>query len=218
MLKTHNPDSATANHRRENRLTMNITARRRQPWILAIGVVAAVVFLAADAGKILVANDPQRSDVILVLAGETETRPALALDLLHRGYAPRVVMDVPAEGKIYDTTTLQVAERYISKLPERAQVTICPIRGLSTRDEVHDVDACLGHESGLKILIVTSDYHTGRALSIFRHEMRGQSFSVAGAHDETQFGVRWWTHRQWAKICVDEWLRLLWWNLVERWR
>lgn len=193
-------------------------AGRGRRWILTIGALSLLVFLAANAGKILVANDPQHSDVILVLAGETDRRPALALDLLHRGYAARIVMDVPAEGKIYDTTTLQIAEKYTSKLPERAQVAICPIRGLSTRDEVRDVAGCLGPENGLRILLVTSDYHTGRALSIFRHEMPRQYFSVAGAHDATQFGERWWTHRQWAKICVDEWLRVLWWNVVERWR
>jgi uncharacterized SAM-binding protein YcdF (DUF218 family) len=197
---------------------MSITPGRKRWSILAIGLLAALIVFGANAGRILVADAPQHSDLILVLAGETDARPALALDLLHRGYAPGVVMDVPAEGKIYDTTTLQIAERFVSKLPEQAQVLICAIRGLSTRDEAHDVARCLANENGLRILIVTSDYHTGRALSIFRHEMPGHYFSVAGAHDETQFGVRWWRHRQWAKTCVDEWLRVLWWNAVERWR
>ena len=73
-------------------------------------------------------------------------------------------------------------------------------------------------ETGTRILIVTSDFHTRRSLSIFRHEMPGKSFSVAAARDETQFGARWWTHRQWAKTCLDEWLRLFWWNAVDRWR
>jgi hypothetical protein len=41
---------------------------------------------------------------------------------------------------------------------------------------------------------------------------------VAAARDDTQFGTRWWTDRQWAKTCLDEWLRLIWWNGVERWR
>ena len=43
------------------------------------------------------------------------------------------------------------------------------------------------------------------------------SFSVAAARDDKQFGSRWWTNRQWAKTCFDEWLRLLWWSSVERW-
>src|SRR5260221_9485502 len=42
-------------------------------------------------------------------------------------------------------------------------------------------------------------FHTRRALSIFRHEIHGYSFSTAAARDENQFGTQWWTHRQWAK-------------------
>jgi uncharacterized SAM-binding protein YcdF (DUF218 family) len=68
------------------------------------------------------------------------------------------------------------------------------------------------------VLIVTSEFHTRRALSIFRHELRGKSFSTAAARDDREFGTRWWQHRQWAKTCLYEWLRLVWWNLVDRWR
>ena len=59
---------------------------------------------------------------------------------------------------------------------------------------------------------MTSDFHTRRALSIFREEVPGRSFSVAAAKDETQFGTRWWTHRQWAKTCLDEWMKVVWWT------
>jgi len=33
-----------------------------------------------------------------------------------------------------------------------------------------------------------------------------------------QFGGKWWKHRQWAKVNFDEWLRLVWWQAVDRWR
>jgi len=186
--------------------------------MLFLVLLAGLFFLAANAGKFLELNAQQPADLILVLAGETDTRPALALDLLNKGYAARVLMDVPARARIYDTTAMQVAESYIRKLPQANQVTLCPITGLSTRDESHDVAMCLAQQSVRRILIVTSDYHTRRALSIFRHEMPGTSFSIAAAHDSSQFGVRWWTHRQWAKICLDEYLRLFWWTAIERWR
>lgn len=174
--------------------------------------------LAANAGRWLVVNSPQPSDVILVLAGETDRRPARALQLLDQGYGRRVVIDVPAEARIYDSNQVQLAEKYIQGLPERASVQICPIEGLSTREEAHDAEKCLAGEEGRRVLIVTSEFHTRRAISIFRHEVRGRSFSVAAATDGTQFGTRWWTHRQWAKTCLDEWMKLVWWAGVERWR
>jgi hypothetical protein len=185
--------------------------------MLAVLLTAMLVAFAADAGRLLVVDAPQPSDVILVLAGETDRRPARALELLDQGYGRRVVIDVPASAKIYGLTQVQLAEKYIQGLPEAASVRICPIEGLSTREESHDVEKCLAGEEGSRILIVTSEFHTRRSLSIFRHEVQRKSFSVAAARDETQFGTRWWTHRQWAKTCVDEWLRLLWWTAVERW-
>ena len=171
-----------------------------------------LVAFAMDAGRMLVVDDPQPSDVILVLAGETERRPERALQLLDQGYGRRVVMDVPAAARIYDSTQVELAEKYVRGLPQAASVRICPIEGLSTRDEVHDVEKCLAGEEARRVLIVTSDFHTRRALSIFREEVPGKSFSVAAAKDETQFGTRWWTHRQWAKTCLDEWMKVVWWT------
>jgi uncharacterized SAM-binding protein YcdF (DUF218 family) len=192
---------------------------RRRNWVLA-GVLAVGLFVAValNAGRILVLDAPERSDVILVLAGETDRRPARALELLDQGYGRRVVIDVPADAKLYGSTEVQLAEHYIQHLPQAESVRVCSTKGMSTRDEAHDAEKCLIQGEGSRILIVTSDFHTRRALSIFRHELRGTSFSVAAVRDETQFGTRWWSHRQWAKTCVDEWLRLLWWSAVDRWR
>jgi uncharacterized SAM-binding protein YcdF (DUF218 family) len=177
-----------------------------------------LLIFAANAGRFLVVDAPQPSDVILVLAGETDRRPARALQLLEQGYARRVVIDVPAEARIFGSTELQLAEKYVQGLPQAASIRICPIEGLSTRDESHDAEKCLAGEGGSRILIVTSEFHTRRALSIFRHEVRGKSFSVAMARDDAEFGTRWWTHREWAKTCLGEWERLLWWTFFERWK
>jgi hypothetical protein len=192
---------------------------RKSGWRLAAVLAGVLLFLLAfNAGRVLLVDAPQPSDVIVVLAGETDHRPARALELLNQGYARRVLIDVPASGKIYEFTEVELAERYIQGLPQAGSVQVCPIAGLSTRDESHDVEKCLARENGNRILIVTSEFHTRRALSTFRHEVRGKTFSVSAAYDSTQFGTHWWTHRQWAKTCVDEWLRLVWWNVVDRWR
>ena len=192
--------------------------RRRLKFALAFSVVLLVIVFATQAGRVLVVDSPQQSDLILVLAGETDRRPARALELLHQGYGRRVLIDVPAGAKIYEFSQLALAQKFVANLPDAGSVSVCPIYGLSTREESHDVEKCLTSQGGNSILIVTSDFHTRRALSIYRHELRGKVFSVAASHDDTQFGTRWWTHRQWAKTCTDEWLRSLWWNGVERWR
>lgn len=192
---------------------------RKRVELLALALLAALlVGLAAKAGGFLIVDAPQPSDVILVLAGETDRRPERALQLLEQGYGKRIVLDVPTSAKIYEFTQIQLAEKYIQDLPQGVQVSVCPIDGLSTKEESKDAEKCIAREGGKSVLIVTSDFHTRRALSVFRREIPGYDYSVAAAREGTQFGVRWWTHRQWAKTFVDEWLRLIWWKVVDQWR
>jgi len=180
-------------------------------------VALFLIALGSTSGGFLVLNRPRKSDVIVVLAGETERRPTRALELLNQAYAAQAILDVPAETMIYGMSQVELAQKYVASLPQVNSITVCPVYGRSTRDEVHDVARCLQGRSAQSILLVTSDYHTRRALSIFNRVSPG-NYSVAAVYDEREFGVRWWHHRQWAKVNFEEWSKLVWWELVERWR
>jgi uncharacterized SAM-binding protein YcdF (DUF218 family) len=184
----------------------------------SILLLLLLVGLAAKAGSFLIVDAPQPADVILVLAGETNRRPGRALQLLAQGYGSRIVLDVPTNSTIYEFTQIQLAQQYLHDLPQGALMSICPINGLSTKDEAKDAAKCLAQQSAKSVLLVTSDFHTRRALSTFRREIPQYAYSCAAAGDEEQFGARWWRHRQWAKTLVDEWMRVLWWEGVDRWR
>ncbi|MGA2920782.1 MAG: YdcF family protein [Candidatus Sulfotelmatobacter sp.] len=188
-------------------------------WVVALALLAVLsVGLAMKAGSFLIVDAPRSSDVILVLAGETDRRPQRALQLLAQGYGRRVVLDVPAKAKIYEFTQVDLARKYIEHLPQAAPLSICSIEGLSTKEEAKDAENCLRREGAKSVLIVTSDFHTRRALEIFRREIPGHEYSVAASRNDGEFGGRWWTHRQWAKTFVDEWLRLIWWKAIDQWR
>ncbi len=167
-------------------------------------------------------DNPQKADLIVVLAGETEQRPARALQLLAQGFAPRMLLDAPAATHIYRWNQLELAQEYLSGLPASPVLAACPIPGLSTKEEAHDVVRCMASSPALsgvhRVLLVTSDFHSRRALSTFRHEIPGVEFSVAAASEPTQFGMKWWQHRQWAKTFFEECVKVVWWNAVDRWR
>jgi hypothetical protein len=191
----------------------------KYPWVVTLALLAVLsVGLAMKAGSFLIVDAPRSSDVILVLAGETDRRPQRALQLLAQGYGRRVVLDVPAKAKIYEFTQVDLARKYIEDLPQAAPLSICSIEGLSTKEESKDAENCLRREGAKSVLIVTSDFHTRRALEIFRREIPGHEYSVAASRNDGEFGGRWWTHRQWAKTFVDEWLRLIWWKAIDQWR
>ncbi|MGD0507214.1 MAG: YdcF family protein [Terriglobales bacterium] len=173
--------------------------------------------LASRAARVLVVDDPEKSDAIVVLAGETNVRPARALELLRRGMAPHVFLDVH-DDLIYDQRLGEIAQKYVNGLGETNRVSVCPIVSLSTFGEVNDVIRCLQLVGARRVLIVTSDYHTRRSLMIFRHRLPQYQFSAAAARNPAQFGGAWWTNREWAKVTCNEWLKILWFEAVDRWR
>jgi len=185
-------------------------------WRIVL-VSLLLLWLGARSGKFLVVDQPQKSDTILVLAGETDRRPARALELLGQGYAGRVILDVPADASAYGTSYMELARRWAHSQPQASLITICPIYGRSTKEEATDAAKCIRDVGGSSILIVTSDFHARRARSVLRRCIIGHTFQVAAAYDLAQFGEPWWRHRQWAKTNVDEWLRLLWWEVLDRW-
>jgi len=188
--------------------------------IAPLAIVVAVFAFALNAGRILVVRDLRHADAIVVLVGETDRRPGLALDLLRQGYAPRVLLDASPDVYVYHLAAAEIAEQYIHTLPAAIApaVSVCGESALSTRDEAREVRRCLDDVGARSILVVTSEYHTRRALSVFRHTYPGYSIGVAGACEPDQFGALWWRHRQWAKVTLNEWARLLWWECVDRWR
>jgi hypothetical protein len=198
---------------------MNRHDTRKRVWLLILAAISALILMwGGFAGNLLIVDAPRPADVILVLAGGPNRRPERALQLLLQGYGRNVVIDVPADAKVYGFAETDLAQRYIEDLPQAAVISVCPIVGLSTRDESKDAEVCLARLGAKSVLLVTSDYHTRRALDVFRHAIPQYDYSVAAARDDKQFGARWWTRRQWAKTFVDECLRLIWWECIDKWR
>jgi hypothetical protein len=187
-------------------------------FLRVIVLLLIVLALASQAARFLVLDDPHKSDAIVVLAGETKVRPARALALLRQGMAQQLLLDAQVRDQIFDQRLTDLAQRYASSLPEADRVSVCPTTGLSTNAESDDVNRCLQSAGVHTVLIVTSDSHTRRALTIFRHRLPQYQFSVAAARDPAQFGIAWWSNREWAKVTFDEWTKLVWWEAVDRWR
>jgi uncharacterized SAM-binding protein YcdF (DUF218 family) len=187
---------------------------------LRVPVVVLVLggLLATQAARFLVVDNAQKSDAIVVLAGETSVRPQRALELLRQGMAPHLFLDAEAGEQIYDQPLTEMAQRYLGGLPEAERISVCAIGGRSTVGEAADVARCLQTLGAHRVLIVTSDYHSRRALAVLSHRLPQYQWSIAAARNPATFGNAWWTHREWAKSTFDEWAKLIWWEAVDRWR
>jgi hypothetical protein len=85
---------------------------RNKLWF-SILPLTLVLGLLAFSGRILVVNRPRPADVIIVLAGETELRPQRGLELLRSGYASQLILDVPANTKMFRWSELDLAQQYV---------------------------------------------------------------------------------------------------------
>jgi uncharacterized SAM-binding protein YcdF (DUF218 family) len=184
---------------------------------LSFFVILLILLGLYHAGPALVVNQPQRSDVILILAGDAnDTRYWKGIELLRAGYAPRMLVDARADTVSYGRTPVELTEDFIRRSAGGLAVHVCPTRGISTLQEMQSAAACLQPIAPHTILLVTSDYHTRRALSIARKAYPRYSWSVAAADNGLLSAPHWWTSREIAKDVFLEWQKLVWWELVER--
>lgn len=190
--------------------------------ILMIAVLAVCAFIFLQPGRFLIVNNPEKSDAIVVLGGDSaDQRYWRGMELLRAGYARHMFVDATT-GITYGHSFVDLAKDYVAHTAgaNAAQVSVCPIVGDSTKIEAQQVNACLQtmQPPPQSVIIATDDYHTRRALSIFRTELPQYRWTAAAARAEFLFGLPWWKNREWAKTYLTEWEKLFWWELVDRWQ
>jgi uncharacterized SAM-binding protein YcdF (DUF218 family) len=190
-------------------------------WLSFVAIGAAILLLLGrHAGDFLVVEQLHKADVIVVLGGDVnDQRYWKGFDLLQSGYGRDLLVDAVDNTTIFGHTYADWARKFVegTSSGHAEIVKVCPIGEDSTIGETKYVQVCLADAQAKSVLLVTSDYHTRRAVSIFRSRLPMYTWYVAAANDPTEFGVRWWTRRQWAKRAAEEWQRLLWWDFAERW-
>ena len=190
--------------------------------ILVIVVLAVCAFIFLQPGKFLIVNNAEKSDAIVVLGGDSaDQRYWRGMDLLRAGYARHMFVDATT-GVAYGHSFVDLAKEYIGQTAgaNASQVSVCRIVGDSTKIEAQQVNACLQtmQPAPQSVIISTDDYHTRRALSIFKTELPQYRWTAAAARAEFLFGLPWWKNREWAKTYLTEWEKLLFWQLWDRWR
>jgi len=185
---------------------------------LIVGLVF-LALLAALGGQILVVEKPRKAEVIVVVGGEGNLRIQRGLQLLRKGYAPRLVITARTTWHLFGWTEADLARQFVSQLePGLAQLTsVVQITAQCTWEEAAQVKEFLASMGVRSALLVTSQYHSRRALSIFRRMLPGIQCGIVAVPEPYLFGIHWWQHREWAKSTFHEWIRLLWWIAVDRW-
>ena len=189
--------------------------------IVASVAVIALLLLGRHAGSLLVIDQPRPADAIVVLGGDhNDVRYQRGLALLQSGQAQELFVDSNSDEIQFGEPLTVQCERFLQRTAGKwmQQAHVCPIKGDSTMLETQYVARCLGSISATNVLLVTSAFHTRRALSIFRKRLPQYHWTVVAVADESRFDERWWQRREWAKTMFLEWLKMCWWQCVDRWR
>lgn len=186
--------------------------------IVVLAVLALIViFLLRHAGSFLVVNNPEHADVIVVLGGgNNDLRYWNGLRLMQEGYGPRLILDVFSKGETFGNMDVDLAREFVNQTAP-GKSTVCSLADNSTYQEAKSLGQCLAGSGAKSILVVTSNYHTRRAMSILQKRLPQYHFSFYAAPDPYFFGTSWWKTREWAKTTYSEWQRYMWWQLVDRW-
>jgi uncharacterized SAM-binding protein YcdF (DUF218 family) len=193
--------------------------RRRVVWlVLVVAVLGGIVWLLSKVGHFLVIHAPARSDVLLVLEGGIgSSRFEQALRLRKAGYAPLIMVDADVNRDYYGRTEADLLIDYLRR--ERlSSVEVCPTVADSTYNETKDVERCMKMAGATSAIIVTSDFHTRRALETFRKRLPQYRWSVAASSWPGNAAEQYWKHRWWAKAVLEEAQKYAWWELIDRWR
>jgi uncharacterized SAM-binding protein YcdF (DUF218 family) len=198
-------------------------ARRRFPFLikfaLALVVLLAIAFLARSlwlplAGYALIRNDgPAKADIAVVLAGDFYGhRIEKAAQLVKQGYVPAVLVSGPPGA--YGRNESDLAVEFITHegYPQQWFIPF-PDPAHSTREEASFVLPELRRRNIHSFLLVTSDYHSGRAGRIFLAAGRAIGYTpqmrVVAAADEHFNPATWWRDREAQKIVFFEWSKTI---------
>lgn len=192
--------------------------------LIILGILVLVRLFLPSLGRVLVVQDqPQHSDIIVVLMGSGPDRMLGAVDLYQGGYADKIVMvrnnvggyDLVVNKGVkipHDTDLAQMVAVQLG-VPQD-NVLILPGDALSTQDEARRVREYLRYKKDIdSMILVTSKYHSGRAKKIFVRAMSSMDREIRVISCPSQYddfnAENWWQSREDLKRGVLEYIKML---------
>jgi uncharacterized SAM-binding protein YcdF (DUF218 family) len=167
---------------------------------LAFGLIAMILVVAhrpllTGYASLFRVDDPAPSDVLVMLLGGSDHRPAKVVELYREGIAPVVLLGRAEVDPDMELDEARACRNYLIRkgIPEAAVQYLPGEVVTSTYDEALRLRDYARAHKVRRITIVTSTFHTARARWIFRRVLRGEGVDVRAAsaprreYDETNW-------------------------------
>jgi uncharacterized SAM-binding protein YcdF (DUF218 family) len=184
---------------------------RRIAQVLILAAAALVLFHESVfrflANFLVTSEKPEKADVVVVLAGDSfGERVLTGCEMIRQGYASKALVSGPIVfyGRHEDEFAIQWA---VDRGCPREWFEGVPNELRSTKEEAAMFGRILRDRGVKTYLLVTSNFHTGRAARIFRKEIPDMRAVVVAAPYPEFDPDAWWKHRQHRKVFVLEWMK-----------
>ncbi len=178
--------------------------------VIILLVILTHAFWMGWMGASLVDSErPLHADVIVVLAGDAFGHRILrAAELVKDGYASKVLVSGPSG--LYDLHESDVAIPFAVRhgYPVTSFIPV-PHSGHSTEEEARALLPAIEKLHAHTVIVVTSDYHTRRALRVLHSQWKGIEIHMVAAADEFFSPYGWWRTREGRKTFFLEWTKTL---------
>jgi len=202
-------------------VTASPVRARRKLWkrflillaILAIGLVLFYRPLLAGMADLLVLSDPvQKAQVIVALSGESNgEREAYAAELWKAGFAPKIL--VAGCQIAWKTIEADCMKRHLLELGVPSSAILQEKEGRNTREQAVNIGAKLRPLHVRSLILVTSPYHSRRAVAIFRNVLGSEIRVISAPVRNSSFQKEgWWTRSHDTRRVVGEyvsWVKFL---------
>ncbi len=197
--------------------------RRRWLGSLLAGCIIALLLvsafrwqatLAALGNYLICSQAPQPADLILVLAGDFYgPRVLKAAELASQGYAPRVVISgAPYRAQAEDQARPEgeFAIAFLAKQGYRTDsIESFGHHARSTIEEAIALRPELERRRVKRVILVTSAFHSRRALIVFQLVCSRIDFVSVPASDSHYHADRWWADASSRRLFFSEWSKIV---------
>lgn len=195
--------------------------KSRKVWLfLFFAGVLMILFhrqiLQGVGNHLIDVDEPQKSDAICVLGGNTYDRANKAQELYSQGYSKQIICLGANQSTTFKSLGMDMPDAIVEQeqlldlgVSENDIKTV--IKGTSTKEEL-DVLLTISEEEGYKRIIIVSDlFHTNRVrktvLKVF--ENSGVEALLVGCSNSQYDESNWWRYEQGLIMVNNEYIKLL---------
>lgn len=169
-------------------------------------------FLLREAGKYLYYKDELKpADVIVVLAGEETERVEHGVKLFKEGWSRKDRMILTGGPLIWKHTWASLMQEHAVHLGMPKSAILLADKSRTTEEDVLFTKEIMDKHGYKSCIIVTSPYHSRRALKIFKKFMGDKIKIISAPADESWFSFdEWWRRERDRARVLDEYSKFLW--------